>query len=347
MLEFGDLTVRNPSSHWSFSSDGDSNDYKLHEVLERTETDTRLVRLSKNEEDWRKISDFKNLEELHLYSPSHEQVELVSNLKGIKRLSINGYRPKTIEFLAKMTDLEELSLDAVSGFDDISPIQKLPNLRALNLDLLRRVNDFGPLSKLNTLKFLRIVGNYDFNQPIQNFGFCKGLKNLEFLIIDDVRVLEKEHAASPFVHLKSLKYIGMPSNAFPVEEYAFIAEALSEVEGAEKAPVVKYIQFSHGNCMWGESVPWQVPDEKVGHIDMHRPLRPAVRTASGVVLALDALTDIGLPSSKTGHLLLLGRGSRGFQSTIKNAEKRCLAHIEKYNVARQSARKRLAQITEP
>jgi len=344
VFEYGDLTVKNPSSHWSFSSDGDSNDFKLHKVLERKETDAKWVRLSKNEEEWRKIADFKSLEELHLYSPSDEQIELISTLKGIKRLSINSYRPRTIDFLSKMNGLEELSLNAVSGFDDLTPISSLSNLKALNLDLLRRVKNFSPLFSLKHLKFLRIIGNFDFNQPINDLHFVIGLQRLEYLVLNDVRIIEKENAASPLAYLKSLLYLGLPGNAFSVDEYAFIAEALKGVEGAEKEPVVKYIQFSHGNSMWGESVPWQVPDEKVDHIDMHRPLKPAVRTASGVVLALDGLTDIGLPSGKTGHMILLGRGSRSFQSTLKNAEKRCLAHIEKYHQAKLDARIRLKEM---
>lgn len=321
MREYSDLTKENPSSYWSFNAEG-SHNYKLHHVLARNEMSAKVVRLSEGWQDSEKISELKNLQEIHLYSPSHEQVELISTLKGIKRLSINSYRPKTIDFLSTMDGLEELSLNAVSGFDDLTPIVSLSNLKALNLDLLRRVKNFSPLSSLQNLKFLRIVGNFDFNQPINDLRFFEGLKNLEYLVLNDVRIMEKENAASPLAHLKSLLYLGLPINAFSVEEYAFIAEALKGVEGAEKEPVLKYIQFSHGNSMWGESVPWQVPDDKVDHIDMHRPLNPAVRTASGAVLALDGLTDIGLPSSKTGHMILLGRGSRGFQSSVKNAEKK-------------------------
>lgn len=344
MTDYNSITAENPSGYWSFNSFSASNEYKLHKVLARGEVNTKWVRISKNEENWGRLSAFKNLEEIHLYSPSDAQIDLISRLEGIKRLSIFSYRPKTIDFLVRMTALEELSLDAVSGFDDLSPIQHLRNLRALNLDLLRRIKDFSALEFLNGLRFLRIVGTYDFDQPIRDLSFCRGLKNLEYLIIDQIRVLKKEHSASPLRHLESLKYIGMPRNAFPLEEYAFIEEALKGVDGAKHEAVEKYIWFFHGNVGWTQSVPWTIADDKVEHIDMKRSLTAGVQKDSGVVLATEHFTDIGLPSVKTGHLDLLGRGSRGFQSTVKNVEKRCLAHIEKYNVAKQDARNRIAHM---
>lgn len=334
----------NPSGHWTSQDWGSRSEYNFSELLSENEYHTKFIRLKGSSEDWVKIAKFENLEEIHLYAPTHEQISFISNIKCIKRLKIDCYRPKNIDFLSKLSNLEELSLEAVSGFEDLEPIKSLPKLRTLNLHMLRRVKNFTALESLSELKFLSIHGNFDFHQPVENLNFLEGLKKLEFLIFEYVRILEKERPAYPLIFSNKLKYVEFPRNLFSLEEFGFVAEVLKGVEGAEPSPVIKEIHFFHGNEAWSETVPWQVPDEKIDHIDMHRPLAQAIKTPSGGLLALGGLTDIGETSSKTGYMELLGRGSRGFNSRIKNAEKRCLLHIEKYEQAKTAARQLLADI---
>lgn len=346
MINYNKSDLENPSGHWKSQPWGSFSEYSLDKIVSENGNKTKLVRIKGSSENWQETLTLKNVEEIHLYLPTHQQISFISNLKGIKRLKIDSYRAKNIDFLSKLTDLEELSLEAVSGFEDLAPISVLSKLRALNLYILRRVKNFAALSSLQNLKFLRLGGNCDFPQPIENLEFFKSLKNLEYLIFDYARVLEKIHPAYAMGFLKNLKYMQIPRNTFSIEDFGYLAEALKGVEGADLKPVIKEIHFFHGNEAWTEYVPWQTPDEKVDYIDMHRPLSPAIKTPSEALLALGELTDIGEPSSKTGYLNLLGRGSRGFSSKIKNAEKRCLAHIEKFEQAKIAARQFLATIKE-
>ena len=342
MSDYTNPDLKNPSGHWGSQPWGGISEYNLHQTLSKNEYNAKLVRIKGSTEDWIKLAQFEELEEIHLYAPTHEQISFISNLKGIKRLKIDSYRPQSIDFLSKLSSLEELSLEAVSGFEDLEPIKALPKLRALNLHMVRRVKNFKPLGSLSELKFLSIHGNFDFQQPIEKLEFLEGLEKLEFLIFNNIRILEKVRPAYPLIFLNKLKYVEFPRNMFSLEEFGYVAEILKGVEGAELNPVIKEIHFFHGNESWLEYVPWQTPDEKTDHIDMHRPLTPAIKTSSGALLALSGLTDIGEPSSKTGHIDLLGRGSRGFSSTTKNAEKRCLAHIKKFEQAKTIARQFLA-----
>ena len=328
----------NSSNCWSIKPWDIVLEHKLHKVLERQDIETELVRFSRSSENWEQIKNFPHLEEIHVFDATEEQLNFISNLEGIKRLILESCRPKDISFLTKMQTLEELSFDAVSGFDDLSPLSHLTNLKALKLHILRRVKDFSSLSTLSELRFLFLGGNFEFPQPVSDLKFLTGNENLEYLIFDNLKVIEKEWPALPIASLKNLKYIELSRNTFSFENFALLEVALKGVAGADFQPVIKEIHFFHGNEGWLEAVPWQVPDTKIDHIDIHRSLSPGIRTASGAILALDGLTDIGEPSSKEGYLDLIGRGSRGFRSDIKNAEKRCLAHITKYEEAKKTAK---------
>lgn len=337
-MNYSYANQNNPSGCWTFETWDVVSEYKIQKLSGREDNDVKVIWLSGSSENWQEIERFKNLEEVHLFAGSQEQCNVISKLKGIKRLSLESCRLRNIDFFAEMNHLEELTLVAVSGFDDIEPLVHLKNLTALKLKMLRRVEDFTPLDSLIKLKFLFLGGNFDFQQPIFDLNFFRTLERLEYIIFDYVKILERDWPALPMANLKSLKYVDIPRNTFTIENFALIAEALKGVEGAKPDPVTKDIHFFHGNEAWLENVPWQTPDEKIDHINMHRPLSPGITTASSAILALEGCTDIGEPSSKEGYLNLLGRGSRGFKSTLKNANKRCLAHIEKYEEARKNAR---------
>lgn len=190
----------------------------------------KTLTISKSSQNWKDIFNCPELEELHLDQPSHEQVQAVSNFIQLKRLRIKEYRAKDLAFIKNLVHLEEVALEYVSGFSDLSPLQDLPNLRSLHLENLRKVSDFGGLKGIKGLKYLLIDGTLDWKQPIDNFSFLEGLPDLEILSLMFVTSRAAFPAFLPALQLKNILEIRIPAGIVTTEEYAFLDAALPHVK---------------------------------------------------------------------------------------------------------------------
>jgi hypothetical protein len=195
--------------------------------------EVKILTLSKHQdkEHWEQIFDCPNIEELTLHDPSKEQVEAISKLTNLKRIRVTFFRAKSIDFLGDLINLEEVILEYVSGFSDLSPLLKLSKLKSLHFENLRRVSNFDGLIGLSSLRYLRIDGTLDWKQPIENFEFLKGLPNLEVFSLGSVINKTEFPAFLPILHLKKLKKIKVGRATFKTNEYAFLQAALPNIEG--------------------------------------------------------------------------------------------------------------------
>ena len=205
--------------------------------------EVKILTLSKEQEKvhWQQVFECPNLEELTLHSPSKEQVQAIGKLTSIKRLRITFFRTKDIEFISNFSHLEELILEYVSGFSDLSPLAKCKKLKSLQLVNLRKVHHFDGLAGIESLRYLHIDGTLDWKQPIADFEFLKGLTNLE--VLELIWVINKSPfpAFKPVLHLKNLKRIKLIRNIFATQEFAFLETVLTNVEGAVWKPVTKVV----------------------------------------------------------------------------------------------------------
>ena len=135
----------------------------------------QILTIGKNQdrELWEQIFDCPNLEELTLHDPSKEQVQAIRKLTNLKRLRVTFFRAADIEFIGDLVNIEELILEYVSGFSDLTPLLKLTNLKSLLCENLRRVSNFDGLKGLKSLRYLQIDGTFDWSQPIENFNFFR------------------------------------------------------------------------------------------------------------------------------------------------------------------------------
>jgi len=191
----------------------------------------KILTVSKYHQNWRQIFDCPNLEELTLHDPGKEQVQSIRELTQLKRLRITFLRTDDIEFISQLNNLEELILEYVSGFSDLTPLLKLTKLKSLYFENLRRVSNFDGLKGLNSLRYLHITGTLDWNQPIENFEFLKGLPGLEVFSLGFIINQTQFPAFLPILHLKCLKKIKIGRATFKTKEYAFLQAALPNVEG--------------------------------------------------------------------------------------------------------------------
>lgn len=209
-------------------------------------TDVRIVTISKEDNNWEVIFTLPKLEELTLHEPSKDQLNSISRLWNLKRLRITHARPNDIKFISSLTNLEELVLEYVSGFSDLSPLGKLPKLKSIHFENLRRVFSFQGLSGLNSLRYLCIDGTMDWKQPIANFEFLYGLPNLEVLSLGQIINKTPYPALLPATTLKKIKKIRIGWSMLEAEEYALLEVGLPNVEGASKGP---YTRFAHSTIL--------------------------------------------------------------------------------------------------
>lgn len=231
---FADFIDRE-GDYWSIVPNGERFSYSIKNLSPEI-SGIKIITISKDDENWEQIFQLSELEEITLHNPSKEQISSINRLTNIKRLRITHCRLKDIDFIRPLINIEELVLEYVSGFSDLSPLRSLTKLRSLHFENLRRIKDFKGLSGINSLKFLYINGTVDWKQPIENFEFLSGLPNLEVLSL--IWVINKSPfpAFKPVLKLNNLKKIKVLRNMFPTEEFAFLELALPTVEGAKWEP---------------------------------------------------------------------------------------------------------------
>ena len=242
---FGDMLDRT-GEYWTIIP----NRERYRKTLAQANQEDSILTILGSDSDFERLSDFPNLEELTLHEPTKEQLSYLGSLTRIKRLRITHARPKDISFLEDMNELEELVLEYVSGFSDLSPLGQLPKLRSIHCENLRKVSCFDGLEGLVSLRFLSIYGTLDWKQPIENFSFVEGLPNLEVLALWQTINRSDFPATLPIALARSLKRLKIPWNELVAEEYALLDCALKDVEGTDWGP---YTAFQRAeNDVWFE-----------------------------------------------------------------------------------------------
>lgn len=226
---FADFLDRE-GDYWSIAPNIERYAFTLDERVTDIEN-AKIITIGKEHKHWKQVFELPNLEELTLHDPSKEQLNEISKLKKIKRLRITHARPKNIDFISELENLEECVFEYVSGFSDLTPFSKLKKLKSLHFENLRRVSDYSGLSGLTSLKFLYINGTLDWNQPIENFNFLNSLINLEVFSLGWIINKSEYPALKPLMNLKKLKKIKVIRNTFPTNEYAFLEIALPNIKG--------------------------------------------------------------------------------------------------------------------
>lgn len=260
---FGDLLDRE-GDYWTVVPNRERYAYRIGDVSAGSKQIT-IATIGSEVESWRRIFTFPALEELTLHEPSHEQLLALSELSILKRLRITHARPKEIDFISSLLNLEELVFEYVSGFSDLAPLRSLPKLKALHLENLRRVQSFSGLSGINSLRYLRIDGTLDWKQPIDDFEFLRGLPQLEVLSLGQIINKSTYPATLPILTLKKLKRLRLTWNMLPTQEYALLEAGLPGIEGANWGP---YTCFAYSEGVeWFEFTGKGAGRAKCGHVD--------------------------------------------------------------------------------
>jgi len=227
---FGDFLDRT-DDYWTVVPNRERYAYAADNYISDKEA-VKILTISKSHVNWEQVFECPNIEELTLHDPSKEQVEKVQQLKTLKRLRVTFFRAKDIEFIGSLYNLEEVILEYVSGFSDLSPLQKLTKLKSLHLENLRRISNFDGLKGISSLRYLHIDGTLDWNQPIDNFDFLTDLKNIEVFSLGFITNKKEFPSLLSLLGLKKLKKINIGRGTLIAKEYAFLQVALPHIEGS-------------------------------------------------------------------------------------------------------------------
>lgn len=307
---FGDMLDRS-GGHWTIVPNLERYAYQLPEWTSGQKS-ISIATIGKEDANWELVGTFPNLEELTLHSPSKEQLTFVSQLWRIKRLRITHARPKDIHFLARLQNLEELVLEYVSGFDDVSPIGELKKLRSLHIENLRRVSNFSGLAGAESLKYLAVGGTLDWSQPVESFEFLSSLTELEHLGLHSIKAPKIDQPLASLQKLEALRKLVIAMDAFPLEVFAWIEANVEAVEGASRPAFLKFGGI--GREIDQRDIRFRMPIEEFEEF-------PAL------FIGPDGKRYERVPY----EALLLGRGERTATGKKETVDRLCLRHAEKYN----------------
>ena len=254
---FADFLDRE-GDYWTTIPNMERYAYSADKKIKDTEK-VKILTVSKDDKNWKQVFDCPNIEEITLHEPSKEQVESTRILTDIVRLRITHLRTKDIDFISELNNLEELILEYVSGFSDLTPLRKLAKLKSLYFENIRGVADFDGLKGIDSLRYLHIDGTLDWNQPIKNFGFLAGLPNLEVFSLGFITNKSEFPAFLPILKLKKLKKINIIRSSFKTKEYAFLETALPKVDG------------SSWDLCWKNGDSYQFLGKQAGRVNINNP----------------------------------------------------------------------------
>ena len=232
MKEYFRVSLDKSGDYWSIIPEVEEVELKTN-IDFTNKIDIKNLTIDKHHEKkhWEQVFDCLNLEALTLHDPSDEQVQAIRKLTKLKRLRVIFLRTNDIKFIGDLLNLEELILEYVSGFSDLTPLLKLPKLKSIYFENLRKVSNFQDLSGIKSLRYLRISGTLETDQPIENFEFLNGLLNLEVFSLSWIKNKTSFPAFLPMLHLKNLKKIEIGRDRFKTNEYAFLQIAFPNIEG--------------------------------------------------------------------------------------------------------------------
>lgn len=198
-------------------------DFDFLHGLEKELTSLSIGRTKSKKTKLDILSDFSRLEELCIHGHSNG-IEVISNLRALKHLSLSGITINNFDFLSPFEALHSLSLDLIKcpdysalenirikqlsiaeirNLQDLLFISGIRGIQNLSLSYLNKVTALPPLESSSTIRRVGI-SNMRLLSEISSLFKCEGL--IDFYFTSSNTPLEPEDF-KPLLNMKDLKNV--------------------------------------------------------------------------------------------------------------------------------------------
>ena len=188
---------------------------------------------------WFKPSDYpvdEIVDELFATGVNQTALEEICARVKAKSLRFKGLTATDLTPIAKLTNLENLTIIWAHKFTDVSPLRRLKKLKTLTISDNKRWHDLSQLEGLQ-IDTLDISGGIWNTDVYQTFEPLTKLRNLETLTLSNVKV--EEGGLRPIEGCLKLKQLNV-AYTFPTEDYAYLSVKMPDTKCDAFAPYVSF-----------------------------------------------------------------------------------------------------------
>jgi Leucine-rich repeat (LRR) protein len=194
----------------------------VHDVAEvpQSATSARLVQKVRN---FHELASRPALKRLLCFGIDQKQLQTVSSCEALTQLYIDGLRVDDFSRLARLGNLEAMSLETAHKISSLDGIADFGSLHGLRIEHFKNVKSLAPLRELTQLRALAVAGSIWTRMTVESLSPLSSLRGLKFLHLTNLKPLD--NSLEPLRALTSLEELEC-ANFYPMEEFAKLAAAL-------------------------------------------------------------------------------------------------------------------------
>ena len=197
------------------------------------------------------LAELPNLDTLHLYHPTAEQLGDISAIPRLRRLFLYASATKLLDPLAQLHDLRELSLNSATKVTSLEPLASLASLRTLRLDHFPRITSIDALARLPGLTALNlsVITSSTSAHLIDSLRPLRDLAALTHLAM--LGVVARDRSLAPLHQLANLCEVSIP-NYYSRAEVAALLVNQPNLQGFGVQPALTFNRCM--KCKTGRTV---------------------------------------------------------------------------------------------
>ena len=174
------------------------------------------------------LLNYKNLETLHCFRLTENQIKSFPLLNSVKNLNLTGSPIESLSFLNHFPNLIFLTLDSCLDLKLTNGLDQLNFIKILSFTGNMKLTDYKEVAVAKSLVSLKITGTTSGSiLKIGNLEWVTCLQDLEELYLNNISTPKNE--LSPISALQNLKKLGIPVKS-KLEQIAYLSGRLSKTE---------------------------------------------------------------------------------------------------------------------
>lgn len=149
-----------------------------------------------------------SLTELHVHNTAITNTEILQLLTGLQKISFNSTGNVSLDFLAFLPEITDISLDGLTHVSDFSPLAQLSKLRNLSIQSNSQATNEN-LIVLNESKSLQSI-NISNNTGITSLSFLSAIQSLRDITAQNCQYLTNTDGLKNLPNLRNLAFDNSP-----------------------------------------------------------------------------------------------------------------------------------------